>query len=374
LGPWYLNDVDWSKEKRDLKICYVNISYRTKELMKLPGRWHQILTRISAAGHEIAYVSISPLPGMGNPYIAYGSGFCFSLGKALATDADIFLANGLETGALSYLSGKLRRRKFVFDYIDYYTVLARYEGDTLRAYYTPSLLNVIPSLADHVIVVKEEFRKRCLSRGVPESKITLIPNGVDTRRFNPDDNGEEIREELGIVENPVVVYIGKVEEFYNLDVLIEAASIVIRHEPSARFLLVGPGRSLTRLKALAKNLGVSDSVILVGFQPYERVPHFIGAADVTVFPHTEGIAVCEYMACGKPIVKPKDEAGDMLEHLESGFLLEDRTPRSFARGIIEILQNRSLASRLGSNARSQAVEKYDWELLADSYLHVLQNV
>jgi len=362
------------KEKNDLKICYVDISYRTRELMKLPGRWHQILSRISAAGHEIAYVTICPLLGMGNPYISYGSGFCFSLGKALATDADIFLANGLETGALSYISKSLGRRKFVFDYAEHYAVLARYEGDTLRAYYTPCLLNVVPSLADHVIVVKEEFRKRCLSRGVLEGKITVIPNGVDTRRFNPDDKGQEIREELGIGENPLVVYVGKLEEYYNLDVLIEAASIVIRHEPSARFLLVGPGRSSTRLKALAKNLGISDSVILAGFQPYDRVPHFIGAADVTVFPHSEGLAIFEYMACGKPIVKPREKVGDTLRHLESGFLLEDRRPRSYAEAIIQVLHDEQLAERLGSNARSLAVEKYDWEPLAESYLHALQSV
>jgi len=365
--------LDWLKEKDGLKICFIDISLRTKELMKLPRRWFQILTRISARGHEVAYVSISPLPGMGNPYIAYGLGSCFSLRNVLSTGADIFLANALETGALSYLAKWLQGRKFVFDYVDHYAILARFEGDKLRTYYTPSLQKVIPNLADHVIVVKEEYRKRCLSYGVPDCKITVIPDGVDTRKFNPNVKGEEIRKQLGIVENPLVVYVGKAEEYYNLDILITAASIVVKSEPSAKFLLVGPGRSLTRLEALARNLKVSESTIFAGFQPYERIPHLIGAADVAVFPHPEGIAVCEYMACGKPIVKPRGRVVDMLEHLESGFLTKDHTPRSFAEGIIEMLRNRRLAAKLGNNARRIAVEKHDWEFLADKYVRVLQS-
>lgn len=357
-----------------MKICFVDISYRTKELMKLPIRMRQILTRISARGHEVAYVSISPLLNVGNAYIAYGLGSCFSLWKTLGTDADIFLANGLETGALAYLSKRLRSRKFVFDYSDYYTILSSYEGDKLRTYYTPSLQKAIPNLADHVIVVKEDFKKQCLLYGASESKITVIPNGVDTKTFNPDVKGKDIRERLNIAENPLVIYVGKVEEYYNLDILVRAASFVIKCEPSTKFLLVGPGRSLTHLKTLAKKLGVSDSIILTGFQPYERIPHFIGAADVAVFPHSEGLAVFEYMACGKPIVKPKGEAGDILEHLENSFLIEDRTPRSFAEGIIKILRNKRLAAKLGNNARTLAVEKYDWEFLADKYIRVLENV
>jgi len=361
------------KEKNDLKICFVNISYRTNELARLQRRWHQILTRISKRGHKVAYVSLSPLSGIENPYVGYGLGSCLSLGKVLATGSDIFLANLLEPGVLAYLSKKLQGKKFVFDYTDHYEILARYEGYRLRTHYVSPLQNVIPKLADRVIVVRDEFRKQCLTHGVPESKITVIPDGVDTRKFTPDIEGDEVRERFGIAEDPLVVYVGKVEEYYNLDVVVKAASIVIEFEPSMKFLFVGPGRSMTRLKNLAKRLELSDSVIFAGYQPYGRIPDFMGAADVAVFPHPQGLAVCEYMACGKPIVKPKEETGDMLEHLKSGFLIEDRTPQSFAGGIIEMLRNRKLAARLGYNARSLAVEKYDWEFLADRYVRVLQS-
>ena len=374
LRPRYVNDVDWLKERRDLKVCFVDISYRTKDLMKLPRRSRQILRRISARGHEVEYVSISPLPGIGNAYIAYGLGSFSSLLKTLGTGPDVFLTNGLETGALSYLSKMLRRRKFVFDYTDYYTILAHYEGYGLRTYYAPSLQKAIPNLADHVIVVKEGFKKKCLSYGVPESKITIIPDGVDTTIFSPHVKGDKIRQEFRIAENPLVVYVGKVEEYYNLDTLIEAASIVVKCEPSTKFLLVGPGRSLSHLKSLAKKMGLSDSVIFAGFQPYDSIPQFVGAADVAVFPHTAGLAVYEYMASGKPLVKPKERVGEVLDHLESGFLLEDRTSRSFAEGILEILHNKQLAARIGGNARRLAVQKYDWEILADEYTRVLQNV
>jgi len=120
-------------------------------------------------------------------------------------------------------------------------------------------------------------------------------------------------------------------------------------------------------------MGISESVIFSGFQPYARIPQFVGAANIAVFPHSGGLAIYEYMACGKPIVKLRSERSDMLEHLKSGYLVENKTPEEFARAIIRVFADRKLSIKMGRNARRLAVEKYDWESIVDRYLEALKN-
>jgi len=357
-----------------LKVCNVSITYKTKSLMMFPDRCYQILTRIKAKGHAVSSLVMAPCGGVSNPYIGYGLGTVSQLIRAMRNDVDVFLADKVETGLFSLICKKLRGRPFVFDFIDYYVEIARDGEERLRPYYTSYLEKTVPKFADHVIVVIEPFKNRLNALGVPEDKITVIPNGADTLRFNPNVNGREIREKYNLQSDLLIVYVGKIEPCYHLDVIVKAASLVHKNEPSSKFLFVGTGRALNDLKALAKKLGNSDWIIFTGFQPYERIPNFVGAADVTVFPHPSGIAVHEYMACGKPIVKVRAEMGDVLEHLKSGFLVERRTPENFAKGILTLLSDRGLSNKLGVNARKLAVEKYDWETLTERYLEVLKSV
>jgi len=342
--------------------------------MKFPESYRQILTRIKRRGHEVFSLAIAPYSNAINPYISYGLGTCVSLRRAMEDSFDIFLAERVEAGAFSYFCKKIKGKPLVFYHVDEYSKIARDGNERLRPYYTWFLEKRVPKLADHVITVTERFKIRLVSWGVSKSKITVINNGADTKMFNPNVTGREIREKFNLKEDPVVVYVGKIEQYYHLDVIVKAASIVLKKEPSSKFLFVGFGRDLDNLKSLVEKLGISNSVIFTGFQPHERIPSFIGAADVTVFPHPSGIAVHEYMACGKAVVKLKEEAGDVLEHLESGYLVENRSPEEFAEGILNILSDRELAVKLGRNARKLAVEKYDWEHLTDKYLEVLQNV
>lgn len=353
-----------------MNICYMNITYRDRELMKFKQRSYQILTRIERRGHIVTSLFITPPSKRINPYVTYGLGAMKSLIKAVGTKADVVLADMAEPGLTSYISAKLMDKPFVFDYMDHYSELARYEGGWLRPRYVKRLEELLPRMAFRLIVLSEVFKERCIRQGIPEDRITMIPNGVDTQMFNPSLKGEEVRTSFNIGEDPLIVFVGKMEPYYRLDILIEAASLVLEEEPTSKFLFVGTGRSEPGLRSLAKKLGIADSVTFAGFQPHKSVPNFIGAADVAVFTHPEGIALHEYMACGKPIVKPRLSVGDGLEHLNSGYLVDDLDPKEFAEGILTLLFDEALAKRMGSNARALAA-KYEWESIADTYLMVL---
>lgn len=366
-----------------MKICFLYIGSLEKGAFK-PGlkpmyqkftmRSTRILKRIIIRGNEVVPVNIDDCLGSrANPYIGYGLSACGALLKAVRSQVDVFLADYLEAGLLAYVCKKIKKRPFVFDYRDNYTEIAKF-GDKLflRDRYITCLEKTILGFSDHVITTEEDLRQRCLFLGADEDKITIIPNGVDTKMFNPHVDGKDIRQELNL-NDPYIVYVGKMESYYRLDVLIKAFSIVSKEAPHLKFLLVGDGTDQPYLKALTKELGISESVIFPGFQPYARILQFIGAANIAVFPHSRGIVIREYMACGKPIVKLRSETTDILEHLKSGFLVKNRKPEEFAKGIIRVFADRKLSTEMGRNARRLAVENYDWERLADRYLEVLKN-
>ena len=371
-----------------MKICYIYIGalqngniqagfHSIHRKYHKSRRVNQVLKHIINRGNEVIPINIKSYLGQrSNPYISYGVGACTSLFQALRTQADIYLADYLEAGILAYMCKVKFRQPFVFDYRDNFTELAQY-GPTSRSIirdrYITYLEKIVLNLADKVIAATEDLWTRCTSFGVENKKVVTIPLGVDTEMFNPSINGEKMRKKFGLTK-PTIIYVGKMESHYHLDVLINAFSYLIKKEPFSKFFLVGDGRDLEKLKTYSKKLGLQDSIVFAGFQPHNVIPQLINAADVAVCPYYSGLKVYEYMACGKPIVKPRARRNEILEHMESAFLVKERTPQEFARGMMRVSSDEQLSEKMGKNARKLAVENYDWELIVDNYLETLQKV
>ena len=237
---------------KGIKICYIYIGSNRAGIIK-PGfshiiRYHnsrrivRVLKYIINHGHEVIPINIEPRPNFeSNPYIDYGLSACTSLLKALKSPADLFLADYLEAGILAYICQKTHRSPLVFDYRDNYSErCGTISRSLLRDRYVLLLEKMIPNLADKVIAASEDLRDRCLSFGTSDRKIVTIPNGVDTNMFNPSNNREkteEIRKSFNLTV-PTIIFIGRFEPHYNLDVLLEAFSYVVKEKPLAKLLLV----------------------------------------------------------------------------------------------------------------------------------------
>ena len=147
-----------------------------------------------------------------------------------------------------------------------------------------------------------------VSRGFPESKTVVIPNGIDTGRFAPDPAARAaVRAELGVAADQVLIgRIGRLAPQKDYPTFLGAAALIAMRRPAARFVCVGTGAgaAATELTALAGQLGIADKVIWAGARA--DMPAVYNALDLCVSSSAFGEGtpnpVAEAMACGVPCV------------------------------------------------------------------------
>lgn len=180
---------------------------------------------------------------------------------------------------------------------------------------TRRLLRRIGDATDDLTYVSDYCRDRIAPALSPSARqrFRQYPISVDRTRFHPGCGGAEARDELGLPpEAPVVVCVGRLVRRKGQDTLLAVWPDVRRRNPAARLVLVGDGPDGPRLRAMARVLGVADSVLFVGAVPHHRVPAYLDAGDVFAMPARSrwfglqveafGIVYAEAAACGLRVV------------------------------------------------------------------------
>lgn len=197
----------------------------------------------------------------------------------------------------------------------------------------------------------DEARRRGLAGRTP---CSVIPNGVDARRFAPR------RAMSGSPDSPLVVTVARLVPQKGIEYLIDAAAIVHRESPGCRFQIVGDGPLLPALRARARSLGLDETLFFTGASA--QVEEILAAADIFVLPSLwEGLpmALLEAMAAGLPVVAT-DTSGsrEIIERTGAGILVPCRNAEAPARAILSLLADPSAARRMGEAAREAVVKYY----------------
>jgi D-inositol-3-phosphate glycosyltransferase len=225
-----------------------------------------------------------------------------------------------------------------------------------------------------------EWQQLACLYGAPHDRLKTVYPGVDHRVFSPGDRAQS-RAALGLGDEAVMLYVGRVQPLKGVDLAIRAAEQLVPALDRPLLLLVVGGASggrgqeeLERLRDLAGSLGISDAVRFLGARPHVELPAFYRAADaVVVCSHNEsfGLAALEAHACGAPVVGT-DVGG--LSHIvrdgESGFLVDSRDPSVFAARLKTILSDSDLRATFGRVA-ARSARSFSWTttaaLFADLY-------
>jgi len=220
-------------------------------------------------------------------------------------------------------------------------------------------------LADAIICPSAVTRAFVTSLGTPREKITVIPNGVDTKLFTPQPLNPSS-------DSRTLLYVGTLADWQGLDLLIEAMSAIVAQSP-AKLKIVGRGRGRQH-KDLAKRirkLGLGDRVSIEPAVPHHEMPAIIAQADVCVAPLayndrnvTQGccpIKVIEYMACARPIVAANlPVVRELVRDDVDALLFTPDDPADLARCVLAVLNDASLAQRLAGSAAKRAKDKFSW--------------
>lgn len=214
-----------------------------------------------------------------------------------------------------------------------------------------------------------------VSRYFP-GQYQIIPNGVDTERFNPGVPKIERFSD----DKLNILYVGRLEERKGVKYLIRVFGMIRKSRENIRLIIVGDGPLSKELKQQATDENVPD-IIFCGRVKEDDLPSIESAADIVCSPATHGesfgIVLLEAMAAGKPIIAG-DNAGyrDLITHGKNGFLVDPANSDEFAFYLNKLLSLEVLRSQMGENGRKTALQ-YDWKevskQLLDLYLTKLRD-
>ena len=190
--------------------------------------------------------------------------------------------------------------------------------------------------------------------------VDVVYNGINTSMFHDRWNKEELREELGLGDGPLILYVGRLEPRKGINVLVSAMRWI-----EGTLLVVGKGNMLPLLRREAKMLGVEDRVRFMGMVEYGLLPRIYGASDVFVLPSLSeafGIVLLEAMSSGVPTVGTT--VGGIPEILDGcGLLVPPGDANRLAEAVNRILDNQSFARKLGRLGRSRVERVYSWDVI-----------
>ena len=202
------------------------------------------------------------------------------------------------------------------------------------------------------------------------TRIEIVPPGVDHAFFSPGDK-RGARRALGLGDHPVLVFVGRIQPLKGVDVAVRALAALER--PEAVLLVIGGAsgadgdREVRRLEALVDDLGVRSQVRFIPAQPHHALSTYYRAADVCLVPsraESFGLVALEAAACGVPVVAAAvGGLRTLVEHGQTGFLIDSRDPVVYAKHIETILASSDYANTLSRNA-TQLASGYTWSITA----------
>lgn len=282
---------------------------------------------------------------------------------------DAILLYGIPTiGVQTLLLARKRRVPVVCRAID---VTHELVPNRLLVPFTHVLAKYVYTRADLNAVVTPHLKNYVRSYGVKESRIRLLPSGVDQEMFSPGRPSHGVQQALGISpDQRVILFMGTMYRFSGLDRVIRGFSELIVKFPNTKLVIAGSGEDESRLKQLARECGVDSHVIFAGLLPYADLPDLIRTSEICINPFelngvTERILptkLFQYLSCGKPVVATELPGTiPFLKGEEHGIVYTQ--PENFLSALMKLLADPERRDRLGKNGAA-AVGNYGWRQIA----------
>ena len=235
-----------------------------------------------------------------------------------------------------------------------------------------------------VTAVTRGWVKRLVEIGVPESKLGVLPNGVDVAGFDADAS-HELPADFDVLDRGArwFTYAGILNTPQGLDVILQAAACLRDAAPElyarAQFVLVGEGPKEAELKVLREELGV-DRVVFLPRQPRAAIYSLLRRSFsvlVTLAPRKDTSTVpskiYECMASGRPtLFSAAGEGAETIERAGAGTVCAPGDPHSLADAMRTYLEDPSLADQHGARGRRFVEEHYDRGQIAARFESLLQ--
>jgi glycosyltransferase involved in cell wall biosynthesis len=289
-------------------------------------------------------------------------------------------------GWAGVLVSRLRRIPFLLEVRDLWpesiaAVGAMRSSWLLRA--LGGLERAMYAAATRIVTVGRGYQQQLEARGVPASRISVIPNGVDRSRFDPATDGSALRARYAPQGEFLCAYVGTIGMGCGLAVVLRAAELL--RDAGRRdvvFLLVGDGAVREELERESRTLGV-DRVVFTGRLPKDEMPKVLAAADACLvhlarrelFRSVMPSKIFEAAAMGKPIVLGVGGvAAEIVEGAGAGICIEPENAEQLVAAVLRLAADRELARGLGRAGLARIAAAYDYAELATRYAELIRGL
>lgn len=332
---------------------------------------------------------VHPFPtdksNIGARAVAFAGFTAIGLGAAVIDrfDADVVFAMSppLSLGVAAWVAAKRRRVPFVFNIQDVFPDVAIETGTisnprVIRA--AKSLEKFVYDRADVVTVLSEEMQRNV--EGKTESATRIIPNFVDISTFEPQPLENSYRREYGLEGKRVVMYCGNVGFSQSIELLADAAREMSDLDDVV-FVVNGGGSAIGEVRRRAEGL---ENFRVIPYQPVDRVPEVLAAADIHVIPLRKGLAwssvpskLYKILAVERPVVASVDEGtevGKVVVEAGAGRSVPPDVAEPLVEALRELLASQALRSDMGSSGREWVERWVTPERAAEDYESVFREL
>ncbi|MBS1791068.1 MAG: glycosyltransferase, exosortase A system-associated [Acidobacteria bacterium] len=236
--------------------------------------------------------------------------------------------------------------------------------------------------ADAVTTISQALREDLIRRGISPEKIFVVPNGVDTEMFKPMEPDAELLQQYDLHNHLVIGFIGSFYFYEGLEVLIDAATILLGQRRDVKLLLVGEGEADAMLRQRIPE-ALREQFIFTGNVPHDEIRRYYSVMDMLVYPRkpsrltelTTPLKPLEAMAMEKVVVG--SDVGGMRELLDdgnAGFLVEADDKKALAHRLLRLVESENERITIAKQARMFIARSRDWAHIVKQYVGIYDSV
>ncbi len=238
--------------------------------------------------------------------------------------------------------------------------------------------------SDRVVIISADFRPILERWGIDQSQVTVIENWAPLSEIEPGPRDNDWSREHDLGDSVVVLYAGTLGLKHNPDLLLQlAVRGAETPEENIRVVVISEGLGADWLAEKKRSLGL-DNLVLLPFQPYERLSSVLASADilVAILEPEAGVfsvpsKVLTYHCSGRPIlgaIPPENLAARIIEREESGVVTDPGDVDGFVKSASRLLDDAELRREMGEHARQYAERTFDINRIGDEFETILQSL
>lgn len=219
-----------------------------------------------------------------------------------------------------------------------------------------------------LIVVSERLKNDLTEAGFTGEKISVIPNGINTKKFSQVSSKQ-------ITNQVKIISIGHLIKNKGYQFLIHAIYILKRSDININLTIIGEGDYRTTLEKMIVGLKISGSITLLGYIPHSKINNLLTNSHFYIHPSLSesfSIAVIEAMACGLPVIVTKCGGPEYFVNDKVGLVIEKESSEQIAQAIERMINNYSKYDP--NSIQKYCIKNFDYNKITKQIFQVYQSV